>query len=603
MNDGILVFPQAALRESTAAPSVSGAIGKVASPPRRESTSEEFYFWVAPGTLVEKSQIVRTESTIGDQRLIFYGLIREVYRQSRQSDLGEEYDRHDGDINYRPPFDSPGFTYAAVTILRTDPAVLAPPLEGSDVFLGGETDARMAYSFDEIEKPLAVGRVRNGGSRFAGPGRIDLDYLLGANGGHLNVNGVAGRGTKSSLLLHFNYLLLREARRQQREAPSDGERLRIVPIILNVKNFDLFHIDRRGKRYDPSKHAADWQALGIDDPAPFQNVTFYAPQMVGQDNPINTGRARSDVKAYSWSLRDVVERGLFSYLFADEDVRDANFGALALAIELWLTNERVERDNTRRRVLVTGSDRPTCFQGLLDLVSDVASGQSGSPWGPSHHSATIRKLHRRLFRLVYDGNGVLRRDNQQGNPLDVRTRDSRDPIVVDLNGLTAVPSLQRFVVAAIFDQLVAERTGSHAQRGLIYVVTLDELNRFAPSGSHDPITELIERVAAEMRSQGIILLGAQQQASLVSGRVIENAGIRALGKSGSLELSHKVWAGLSESARKKASMLLPEEKLLIQDSFREPLLVKVPFPPWALRKEEAVDDLPATDTATEFDDP
>ena len=604
MNDGILVFPQAASREPAAAPSVSDAIGKVASPPRRESTSEEFYFWVAPGTLVEKSQIVRTESTIGDQRLVFYGLIREVYRQSRQSDLGEEYDRHDGDINYRPPFDSPGFTYAAVAILRTNPAVLAPPLEGSNVFLGGETEARMAYAADEIDNPLAVGLVKNGGTRLAGPGRIDLDYLLGANGGHLNVNGVAGRGTKSSLLLHFNYLLLREARRQQRERPGDQDRLRIVPIILNVKNFDLFHIDRRSKRYDPARHAADWQALGIDDPAPFANVTFYAPQMPGSEVPVNTGRPRGDVKPYSWSLRDVIERGLLGYLFAEDDVRDANFGALVLDIENYLTHEKLERDNTRKRTLLSGAGRPATFQQLLDWVSELATGDdAGSPFRTKHHSATMRKLYRRLLRLVYEGNGVLRRDAQQGKPLDVCARDSRDPIVVDLNGLSAVPALQRFVVATIFRQLVEERTGSHAQRGLIYLVTLDELNRFAPRGSHDPITELIERVAAEMRSQGIILLGAQQQASLVSPRVIENAGIRALGKSGSLELGDPVWRFLSDSARRKATMLLPEEKLLIQDSFREPLLVKIPFPPWALRGADAMDDLPTENTATEFDDP
>ncbi len=584
---------------STRASSPSGAIGKVASPPFHESSSEEFYFWVAPQVLVEKSQIVRTESEVGGQRLVFYGLIREVYRQSRQSNLGEEFDRHDGDIAYQPPFDSPGFTYAAVTILRTNPGFLAPPLEGSDVFLGGEVDTRMAYAFDEIENPLTVGRVRNGGSRFAGAGLIDLDYLLGANGGHLNVNGVAGRGTKSSLLLHFNYLLLREARRQQRERPGDRDRLRIVPIILNVKNFDLFHIDRRSKRYDPVKHLADWQALGIDEPTPFTNVTFHAPQMPGQENPVNTGRPKADVKAYSWSLRDVVERGLLSYLFAEDDVRDPNFGALVLDIENYLTNEKLERDNTRKRTLVVGAGRPATFQGMLDWIGEMATGDDGaSPFRAKHHSATMRKLYRRLLRLVYEGNGVLRRESQQGKPLDVCARDSRDPVVVDLNGLSAVPALQRFVVATIFRQLVEERTGSHAQRGLIYLVTLDELNRFAPRGSHDPITELIERVAAEMRSQGIILLGAQQQASLVSPRVIENAGIRALGKSGSLELGDPVWRFLSEASRKKASMLLPEEKLLIQDSFREPLLVKIPFPPWALRGADAIEDL----SAGSFDD-
>jgi len=57
-------------------------------------------------------------------------------------------------------------------------------------------------------------------------------------------------------------------------------------------------------------------------------------------------------------------------------------------------------------------------------------------------------------------------------------------------------------------------------------------------------------------------------------------------------INHPLWRFLSESARRKASLLLPEEKLLIQDSFREPMLVKVPFPPWAMREAEAVEEPP-----------
>jgi hypothetical protein len=569
----------------------NGAIGKVASPPRHESTSEEFYFWVTPGTLAEKSQIVRTECTIGDKELTFYGLIREVYRQSRQSNIGEEYDRLDGDINYEPPFDFPGFTYAAVTILRTEPPVMAPPTEGSNVFLGGEREAYMAYGTDEIENPLAIGLIKNGGSTFAGPGRIDLDYLLGANGGHLNVNGVAGRGTKSSFLLHFNYLLLHEARRQQRERPSDRNRLRIVPIILNVKNFDLFYIDHRSSRYDPVKDADDWHKLGIDNPGPFQNVTFYAPQMAGLNVPIDTGRRKGDVQPYSWSLKDIIEQDLFIYLFAETDQHDDNFRALVEDLqEKWL--------------IPVHSNRPRTFDDLLAQIRSWTDGTGAVPFSSKqHHTGTIRKLYRRLSLALSEGQGVLRRKEQQGKPLSVTAKDTCDPKVIDLSSLAAVPSLQRFVAATIFNQLKEERTGSKAQRGLIYLVTLDELNRFAPHDAHDPITKLIEHVAAEMRSQGIILLGAQQQASMVSKRVVENAGIRALGKSGSLELSHAVWRSLSESARRKASMLLPTEKLLMQDSFREPMLVKIPFPPWALREAEAVEDLPAVHDATEFDDP
>jgi hypothetical protein len=600
MND-VLKLHQTVDREAM----TTGAIGKVASPPHRESTSEEFYFWVAPDTLVEKSQIVRTESEVGGQRLVFYGLIREVYRQSRQSDLGEEYDRHDGDVGYQPPFDSPGFTYAAVTILRTEPPVMTPPREGSDVFLGGEREAYMAYGADEIEKPLAVGLVKNGGTRLAGPGRIDLDYLLGVNGGHLNVNGVAGRGTKSSLLLHFNYLLLREARRQQRDLPSDTNRLRIVPIILNVKNFDLFHIDQRSKRFDPTRHAADWRDLGIDDPAPFAGVTFYAPQKAGLKVPIDTDRDKwmADVKPYSWSLKDIIERGLFVYLFAETDRQDANFAALVHDLEGWLTEERTERDGARVRQLARHAGKPQTFDEMLKEIRSWTDGTGGCPFSSSqHHTGTIRKLYRRLFLVLSEGQGVLRRNEQQGEPLIVTDRDTCDPKVIDLSSLAAVPSLQRFVAATIFNQLKEERTGRNVQRGLVYVVTLDELNRFAPRGSHDPITALIELVAAEMRSQGIILLGAQQQASLVSERVVENAGIRALGKSGSLELGHPVWRFLSESARRKAILLTQAEKLLIQDSFREPLLVKIPFPPWALREAEADYGARTAGGAVELDD-
>src|ERR1700751_4950881 len=75
-------------------------IGKVASPPRHEATSEEFCFWVSPGVLVEKTQIVRTDSTVAGRAIRFYGLVKEVYRESRQAHIAEEYDRFDGDVSY-----------------------------------------------------------------------------------------------------------------------------------------------------------------------------------------------------------------------------------------------------------------------------------------------------------------------------------------------------------------------------------------------------------------------------------------------------------------------------------------------------------------------
>jgi hypothetical protein len=65
----------------------------------------------------------------------------------------------------------------------------------------------------------------------------------------------------------------------------------------------------------------------------------------------------------------------------------------------------------------------------------------------------------------------------------------------------------------------------------------------------------------------------------MSARVIENASLRVLGSAGSLELGERVWRLLSPSARSRAMQLSQDEKLLIQDGFREPMPVCTPSLP------------------------
>ena len=587
--EGIISRP----RGPIARPNERLCIGRVGAPGGQEATSECFTFWVPPDALVEKTQLVTCQSRIAGQEFTFYAIIDEVHRSSRKRNMGHEVDEADGDLNYEPPFASEGYTWATAAILRTEPAVYTPPRERSDILLATRADAEMAYRTDEVEERnrLQVGLIKNGGSQTAGPGTIDLAYLLGENGGHMNVNGAAGRGTKSSFLLFINYLLLNEARQRQKKAPSAEDRLRVVPIILNVKNYDLFHMDRRSSKFK-EEHLADWKEIGIEEPKAFENVTFYAAQMPVGTLPVPTS-GRGDVKPYSWSFRNIIEEGLLEFLFSESDAHDANFRALVMDIDSLLTHEKLNHDGSTERSLNAkplGKAAPT-FHDFKEWVYDQCLGETdGALRG--HVKGTWRKLYRRLLNLIYDGRGVLRLDDDNGNPLKIVAADTCDPIVIDLNALSSRPELQRFVVATVLRQLVQARTGTKAVRGLTYLVTLDELNRFAPRGARDPITQLVELVAAEMRSQGIILLGAQQQASKVSDRVIENCGLRVIGKSGSLELSQPVWSFLSQSARRKAENLLPTEKLIVQDNFREPMHIRVPFPAWAMNPNEAIS--PAT---------
>ncbi|HEU5382302.1 MAG TPA: ATP-binding protein [Ktedonobacteraceae bacterium] len=565
-------------------------LGLVGSPQGQEATSRQYYFWVARDVLVEETQLVVCRCTIAGRDYTFHGVIDEVHRRSRKRSMDEEFDQSDGDVDYVPPFESDGYTYAQVSILSVEPSALTPPCERSKVYLAQPNEAATAYGADEIQEgnALSAGLIKNGGNQFAGPGMIDLDYLLGVNGGHLNVNGSAGRGTKSSLLLFLIWMLITQARQQAELLPLSTRRRRIVPIVLNVKNFDLFYIDYPSRRYDPQIHLANWQRLGIEQPAPFQSVSFFAPQQPGNTLPVATGRDEG-VMPYSWGLQDIIEQGLFRYLFSDDDANDANFSALALAIEDFLTTERRLDNGDVIRSL--DPNAPSTFQNLEAWIKEQMA--STTPAFAGHHSSTWKKFWRRLFRLIYESSGVLRRNEAQGQPLNVTRGDTSDPIVVDLFSLAAMPEMQRFVVATILRQLIEARTGTRAIRGLVYTVVLDELNRFAPKGARDPITQLIEMVAAEMRSQGIILLGAQQQASRVSEKVIENAAIRALGQTGSLELGMPIWKFLSTSARERAMNLRPDEKLMIQATFRQPMLVSIPFPVWAMNPDEAI--LPTAD--------
>lgn len=576
--------------------------GRVGAPPGAEATTEQFQFWVPEDRLVEKTQLVHLESAAGTRSIHFYGLVTEVFRRSRRSDMLEEADRFDGRPEEQVPLESRGVTYASVRVLATDPNVFTPPREESLVYPAGEPEARIAYGVGEMEQPLIVGLVRNGGEAVAGPAYVDLDYLLGAKGGHLNVAGIAGVGTKSSFLTIVLNQVLLYCRRHAEEHPEDPEKPQVRAVILNVKGFDLFWLDRWSTAFKEEDRRM-WEAMGCDEPTPLDVLAFFAPQQPGSDE-LAAPVGRSGVRPYSWSLEDVIRDNLFTYLFSDSDREDDNFALLLADIERLLAREWRQNDGTPMRELHRDAPART-FQELFDWFErGLARGEGrdgGEPPQKSdvaferlqsvHHPGTVRRFYRRLRRIVYESAGIFRMDGGGSHPLDISQLEAGRPIVVDIQSL-ADRHLQRFVVAALLKQAVDQQTGAGALPGMHYLFVLDELNRFAPKGHTDPITQLIESVAAELRSRGVILLGAQQQASLVSPRVVENASVRVLGRTGSHELRQDIFSFLPEELRAYVEQLGASDKVMHLPSFRQPMHVRVPRPPWAMRKQEASSEPP-----------
>jgi hypothetical protein len=549
-------------------------IGRIGSPPRLESTSGEFHFWATRGQMVERTQIVQTRSTFGNgQTVDFYGIVEEVKRVSRKNDMAQEFDKRDGVANASTELKPEGITYATVSVLRSFTikdnkrvSVLTPPLEESEVFLGDASTAAISYDFDGMARPLAIGRLCNGASGFAGTGKIDLYYLLGQISGHLNVSGMTGLGAKSSFLLTLLRLLLHEAAQLR----HGQDQLHIVPVIFNVKGHDLMWIDKPNNRFDPEKHLADWNELGCE-PGPFTDAQFYAPKSL----------SGSVATLYSWSLRDVLSLKLFPFLFEDDRVND-NMTGLVYDIVNFLT----EPDGKTLRAGV-----PQTWGALKNWMWEQVGKKDKDDRDPSnerdiklHVTGTWRAIGRRLWDILNDGETLFPRDAQNGSPLNIVRSQSAPPQVIDIAPLPT--SLKRFVVAAVMKQVNDARLRPDAPHNLSFLVMLDELNRFAPRDSKDGITKLLEEIALEGRSRGVILLGAQQFASQVSAKIVESAAIRVCGRCGAGEMDDKVWKSWGDAAHEQASNLQLDEKLVMQPTFRAPMLVKMPHPAWAMRQSE-----------------
>lgn len=608
-----------------AAPHQPAPVGRIGCPIGQEANVDEFFFWVAPGQLVEQTQIVRVPTNMGGAEVELFGVVEQVYRRSTISSMHMELAAHDGDpVADDLMLERDGVTYAKARVVNAFPPKLAPPIEGSTVFSCGERDAERAYEMDAYadDRGVAVGLIRNGGDSTAGRAFLDQDFLLGAQSGHLNVNGAAGSGTKSSFLTLATYQTINAVKRTAAGLTGTGVRPRIKAIIFNVKGFDLFWLDRWSTKFTEDD-ARVWAEMGVADPDVFRSIAYYAPetpQRSGAPLPITTGRP-GEVRPYSWSLKDIIDFGLFDLLFSEETRSNENLVTLinwfshrlsvprtkALSLEERLGGAPDPRLAARRQLTDTmergfnskNDVRPDggavlTFQDLLDYIEERAQPEGKDLSEDSLRSmsnSTIQALWRRLARVLGPNFGVLRRHEMDGAPLILATMEE-DVAVIDIQSIQD-QHLQRFVIATVLNQLVQWRSGPHASRNETFLVVIDELNRYAPRGASDPITRLFEYVASQMRSRGIILFGAQQQGSRVSEVVIENSQTRVLGRSGGQELADSIWRGFSEGDRKLALRLGPDEKVIVAPNFREALHVKVPRPPWAMRPEEATETPPA----------
>ncbi len=532
------------------------------------ATPLEFWVAVAPGGYLQLDDVVVVERLLPDGQLL---RISGVVAQVRAVHEGA---RLESDVFLIDEGVLPAQVSEAAQVLATrfEPEVYVPPLPGERVRKAMGAEREEALLFDQMRNRLPAGL-----SRDDEPFYLNLEFLDGTRGAHVNISGVSGVATKTTYASFLLYSFFHSG-------VLGADAANTKALIFNVKGEDLLFLDHANTALTGDQPAR-YARLGLPT-GPFGSVSFFAPPV--RDDPNATPDVASrprDVTSFFWTIRQFCEDELLPFLFADAQDDRQQYTMVVHNVAAKLRSDAKPLDSGA--VEVDGRVVRT-FDDLVELISDKVDPDGVDLWGGRAIGAgTINAFLRRLHGARPHLRALIRADvpRPEAHQVDF---DRAQVTVVDLHNLN--DRAKRFVVGVVLGQAFRRKERSGQSRPLQFVV-LDELNKYAPREGSSPIKEILLDVAERGRSLGIILVGAQQTASEVERRIVANSAIRVVGRLDSAEATRGEYGFLPPVQRQRATIIKPGTMLVSQPEIPIPLVVQFPFPAWATRASEAATGL------------
>lgn len=505
-------------------------IGRVVATERNPTTTVGVRFWLELDVQLKPFDLVRLVppeqmDNIGE----FYAIINEIEQVSDvPSPLSSFISADFGDARIAPRMARITTTYADATVLFNTLDIEMPVPHESAVHWPDEDGVRRALGIEDYSRKTPAGYIT-----MSGPGRkpmtihvdMDADYLMGPEGGHLNISGISGLATKTS----YAMFLLTAIQQKQESEWKEGNRAAFV--ILNVKGADLLHLHEEAPNL-AEETKEDWKKCGLIA-GPLKNVTYFYPY--------------SDVSAYAQTklCSDVIERNVkdgraYRYFY--------NVGGALERLRLL-----VEDIDDPNQTLVSCADY--CTDKIFYDSPWSAFREKIRSWAKDTPDKQIPVVSwRRFVRLI---------GQRTKNPLFTEKGRKADEIkqvpikeilnhiqpghivVVDIAQLPDY--LQSFVVGDIIDLVRRTKVGDlpldddedgeeNAQDLGTVILFADELNKFAPKrGQPRSITRHLREISERGRSEGIILFGAEQFRTGVDEQVTGNSSTQVFGRTTAVE--------------------------------------------------------------------
>jgi len=530
-----------------------------------DATPLEFWVGVAEGQYLQLDDVVACERTPpGREPVRIYGMVSQVRAR-------HEGARFDSDVFLIEDGILPAEVAEAalVSATRFEPEVFVPPLPGAEVRRATGKERDEALFFDSMDKRLPAGLSRDDDPLF-----VNLEFLDGTRGAHVNISGISGVATKTTYATFLLYSLFTSG-------ALGADAINTKALIFNVKGEDLLFLDHRNIQLDPLE-ATRYTKLGLA-PGAFPSVGVFAPPRVDSATAAPDVQARTEgVTSFFWTLQDFCQHELLPFLFADAEDDRQQYTMVVHNVTARLREATPTGDGG---VSVEGTACRT-FRELVEAVSSKleSDDEHERAWwaGRAIGAGTVNAFIRRLHGAIRHVERLIRAD--VANPGRHAVDFEHQVTVVDLHNLN--DRAKRFVVGVVLRKAFEEKERSGQARPLQFVV-LDELNKYAPREGSSPIKEILLDVAERGRSLGIILIGAQQTASEVERRIVANSAIRVVGRLDSAEAGRDEYGFLPSVQRQRATIIKPGTMILSQPELPVPLVMQFPFPAWATRASEA----------------
>jgi DNA helicase HerA-like ATPase len=529
----------------------------------QDSTPLEFWVGLGAGHFLQLDDVVAAERQLPDGATVrVYGVVTQVRAR-------HEGARFDSDVFLIEDGVLPAEVCEAaqVSVTRVEPEVFVPPLPGTEVRRAAGKDRDEALFFDAMDRRLPAGVTRDGEPLY-----INLEFLDGTRGAHVNISGISGVATKTTYATFLLYGLFNSG-----VLGTDATNTKA--LIFNVKGEDLLFLDHPNIQLYPDD-IERYRRMALP-PGPFASAAFYAPPRLGDRNASpDVSTRHQGVTSFFWTLEEFCHDELLPFLFADAEDERQHYTMVVYNVAAQLRKATPLPDGG---VAIEGAEVRT-FRDLVDLVTAKVQDEvdmrtwAGTAIGAGTINAFVRRLHgatRHIERLV--------RGDVPG-PGKHRVALDHQVTVVDLHNLP--DRAKRFVVGVVVRRAFEEKERAGQPRPLLFLV-LDELNKYAPREGSSPIKEILLDVAERGRSLGIILVGAQQTASQVEERIVGQCSIRVVGRLDSAEADRGQYGFLRGPARDRVLLMKPGTMMLSQPEIPVPLVVEFPFPAWASRPSEA----------------